>query len=112
MGSDNNKKKNIAIIGAGAAGLVAAFYALEGGNTVTIFEKNDIAGKKLRITGNGRCNFTNEDINVSHYAHSSDTGFIDSVLKKNGKDELIAFLDLCGIPSFQKNGYYYSNGTI
>ena len=102
-----NKKKNIAIIGAGAAGLVAAFYALEGGNSVTVFEKNDIAGKKLRITGNGRCNFTNEDINVSHYAHGSDTGFIDSVLKKNGKDELIAFLDLCGIPSFQKNGYYY-----
>ena len=107
MGSDNNKKKNIAIIGAGAAGLVAAFYALEGGNTVTIFEKNDIAGKKLRITGNGRCNFTNEDINVSHYAHSSDTGLIDSVLKKNGKDEFIAFLEQCGIPSFQKNGYYY-----
>ena len=107
MGSDNNKKKNIAIIGAGAAGLVAAFYALEGGNSVTIFEKNDIAGKKLRITGNGRCNFTNEDLKVSHYAHGTDTGFIDSVLKKNGKDEFITFLDQCGIPSFQKNGYYY-----
>ena len=107
MGSDNNKKKNIAIIGAGAAGLVAAFYALEVGNSVTIFEKNDIAGKKLRLTGNGRCNFTNEDINVSHYAHSSDTSLIESVLKKNGKDEFIAFLDQCGIPSFQKNGYYY-----
>lgn len=117
-----NLKKNIAIIGAGAAGLVAAFYALEKGCAVTVFEKNDIAGKKLRITGNGRCNFTNEDQSVSHYEHYSDRAgadFLDSnaleydlqliaaILEKNGKDDFKEFLSLCGMPSFSKSGYYY-----
>ena len=51
--------KNIAIIGAGAAGLMAAGRAAERGHRVFVFEKNNGAGKKLRITGKGRCNITN-----------------------------------------------------
>ena len=51
--------KNIAIIGAGAAGLMAAGRAAERGHRVFVFEKNNCAGKKLRITGKGRCNITN-----------------------------------------------------
>jgi len=51
--------KNVGVIGAGAAGLIAAGRAAERGHRVFIFEKNKIAGKKIRITGNGRCNITN-----------------------------------------------------
>jgi predicted Rossmann fold flavoprotein len=54
-----SKMKNIAIIGAGAAGLMAAGRAAERGHRVFVFEKNNCAGKKLRITGKGRCNITN-----------------------------------------------------
>lgn len=50
---------NIGVIGAGAAGLMAAGRAAERGHHVFIFEKNSFAGKKLRITGKGRCNITN-----------------------------------------------------
>lgn len=57
--------KNIAIIGCGAAGMMAALAASEKGNNVTIYEKNEKAGKKLYITGKGRCNITNaSDIEV------------------------------------------------
>ena len=50
------EKGNIAIIGGGAAGLAAAVFAAESGGRPFIVEKNDRVGKKLRITGKGRCN--------------------------------------------------------
>ncbi len=52
--------KRVCVIGGGAAGLMAAYAAAENGNTVTLFEKNEKLGKKIYITGKGRCNFTND----------------------------------------------------
>lgn len=49
----------VAVVGAGAAGMMAAITAAELGAQVTVFERNKFAGKKLRITGKGRCNVTN-----------------------------------------------------
>ena len=54
---ENNK---VIVIGGGAAGLFAAISAAENGADVMLFEKNDRLGKKLRITGKGRCNVTND----------------------------------------------------
>jgi len=51
--------KTVGVIGAGAAGLMAAGRAAERGHRVVIFEKNNTAGRKIRLTGNGRCNVTN-----------------------------------------------------
>ncbi len=51
--------KNIAVIGGGAAGLMAAGVAHENGASVTLFEKNQKIGRKIAITGKGRCNVTN-----------------------------------------------------
>lgn len=51
--------KKIVVIGAGAAGLMAAQGAAESGAQVTVLEKNEKAGRKIYITGKGRCNFTN-----------------------------------------------------
>ena len=50
----------VAVIGAGAAGLMAAYAAAKNGNKVTIFEKNEKSGKKIYITGKGRCNLTHD----------------------------------------------------
>lgn len=49
----------VAVVGGGAAGMFAAIYAAKGGNEVHLFEKNERLGKKLFITGKGRCNVTN-----------------------------------------------------
>ena len=51
--------KNVAVIGAGAAGLVSAYFALENGAEVTLYERNQQLGRKICITGKGRCNLTN-----------------------------------------------------
>lgn len=50
--------KSVAVIGGGAAGLVAAYASARNGNNVTVFEKNEKCGKKIYITGKGRCNVT------------------------------------------------------
>lgn len=52
--------KRVCVIGAGAAGLMASYTAACGGNEVTVVEKNEKAGKKIYITGKGRCNVTND----------------------------------------------------
>ena len=52
--------KNVAVIGAGAAGLMAAYAAAKNGHNVTVFEKNEKCGKKIYITGKGRCNVTHD----------------------------------------------------
>ena len=60
---------SVIIIGGGAAGMMAAIMAARNGHSVTLMEKNEKLGKKLFITGKGRCNFTNagdeEDIRQS-----------------------------------------------
>ncbi len=52
--------KNVCVIGGGAAGLMAAYAAAKNGHEVVLFEKNEKLGKKIYITGKGRCNFTND----------------------------------------------------
>ena len=54
------EQQRVAVIGAGAAGMMSAIYAAQNGALVTVFEKNDRVGKKLAITGKGRCNVTND----------------------------------------------------
>ena len=55
-----NRMKKVCVIGGGAAGLMAAYAAAENGHEVILFEKNEKLGKKIYITGKGRCNFTND----------------------------------------------------
>jgi predicted Rossmann fold flavoprotein len=63
----NKHPKKVAIVGGGAAGLLAAITAAEAEHTVTLFEKTDRVGKKILASGNGRCNISNAALHVSHY---------------------------------------------
>ena len=58
--------KQVAVIGCGAAGMMAALAAAQSSGSVTIFEKNEKPGKKIYITGKGRCNVTNA-CDISEY---------------------------------------------
>ena len=59
--------RNIVVIGGGPAGMMAAGTAAQNGNKVTIVEKNERFGKKLFITGKGRCNVTNASDIENHF---------------------------------------------
>ena len=58
-GKDDKILEKVAVIGAGAAGLMAAGRLAQRGKNVVLIEKNPMLGKKIRITGKGRCNVTN-----------------------------------------------------
>jgi len=62
-------RKNVIVIGAGASGLMAAAAAAQSGHKVTVLEKNEKAGKKIYITGKGRCNLTNDCDTQDFFAH-------------------------------------------
>lgn len=59
-------QKSVAVIGAGASGLMAAYHAGIQGAKVTLFDKNEKCGKKIYITGKGRCNITNA-VSIEEY---------------------------------------------
>lgn len=61
--------KKIVIIGAGPSGMMAALYASKQSSSVTLLDKNKILGKKLLITGGGRCNITSNLPLSDFYAH-------------------------------------------
>ena len=98
--------KEVVIIGAGPSGLTAAITAARNGKQVTILEKNNKCGKKLLITGNGRCNFWNIDQSLSHY-HSSTPKLIKNFITEERKESVLKFFNSLGIVYKIKNGYYY-----
>ena len=51
----------VIVVGGGASGMVSAIVAARNGSSVTILEKNNSLGKKILVTGNGKCNYFNDD---------------------------------------------------
>lgn len=98
--------KQVVIIGGGASGLTAAITAARNGKDVTIIEKNNKCGKKLLITGNGKCNFWNQDQNINHY-HSSTPDILKNFITKERQNSVLNFFDSLGLVPKIKNGYYY-----
>lgn len=88
--------KEIAIIGGGASGLVAAVVAARSGAHVTVLERMQRVGKKLLATGNGRCNLSNRQLDVSHY-HGVRPTFVEGIFKQFGLEETLAFFDGLGV---------------
>ena len=98
--------KKIVIIGGGISGLVSALTVKNENNEVIILEKNDVLGKKILVTGNGRCNFLNDDFNISHY-HSVEDADLSKYINEDDKDMVLDFINNLGIEYKIKNGYYY-----
>lgn len=96
------------IIGGGASGLVAAITAARNGANVTILEKENKPGKKILVTGNGKCNITNTNMDETKYY--GDRSFVKAVLNRFGYKETITFFESCGIFTKNKNGYIYPAG--
>jgi predicted Rossmann fold flavoprotein len=89
-------KKGIIIIGGGASGMMAAVTAARHGADVTILEKNPRVGKKILATGNGRCNFTNINMDISSY-NGKDPRFAGNALEKFGAADTLKFFEKLGI---------------
>ena len=93
------------IIGGGAAGMTAAAAAAENGCRVILLEKNEKLGKKIYITGKGRCNFTNAcDTNTFLENIIANPKFMYSSLRAFGPNEMIDFLEENGCPTKVERG--------
>ena len=105
--------KRIVIIGGGASGLTCAINSKNDNNEVIILEKNSTCGKKILVTGNGRCNYYNEDQNLDHY-HSTNEDIINNYVNDDRLNKILPFFQSIGIIPEIKDGYYYpkSNQAI
>jgi|BioPla2DNA2_1021312.scaffolds.fasta_scaffold00617_3 predicted Rossmann fold flavoprotein len=90
------RNKQIIVVGGGAAGMLAAVSARRLGADVTILEKNPRVGKKILATGNGRCNYTNVNTNVSCY-NGNNPKFTHSALSSFTIEDTISFFNELGI---------------
>lgn len=98
--------KKVIVIGGGASGLTASIYAKENGCDVTIIEKNNTLGKKILVTGNGRCNYFNEEFNISHF-NSDNINLLNDIINEKNVNKVKEFFNKLGIISKVKDGYYY-----
>ncbi len=90
--------KDIAVIGGGASGLMAACMAAEKeGNKVHLFEKQKKPGRKILVTGNGRCNISNRNVHPSRY-HGHNPRFVNNVFGRFGLQQTIDFFQSIGLP--------------
>ena len=89
-------KYDVAIIGAGPAGIMAAITAKQNGASVVLIEKNEAIGRKILATGNGRCNITNRLAKVENY-HGSNPEFIGNVLNSFDQHKTIKFFEDLGL---------------
>ena len=85
------------IIGAGAAGLIASIALAREGVGVLLLEQNSTIGKKILVSGNGKCNITNRTIASNRY-YSQNPSFIEEVFKGYGFEVIEAFFDSIGLP--------------
>lgn len=98
--------KNVLIIGGGVSGVTTAIVLASEKVKVTLMEGNDKLLKKLLITGNGRCNFYNEDQSFKHY-HSTHQELLQQFLTEENPLHALNFIENLGIVPLVKNGYYY-----
>lgn len=97
----------VIIVGAGASGVMLGILLKRKGHDVTIFERNEKPMKKIYATGNGRCNFTNRNIEYSNY-HGKNAKFVLSGINNFGYSEVVEFFNGIGIKELElENGKIY-----
>ena len=106
---------DIIIIGAGAAGLTAAYSScIENKRSadhqhILLLERKDAVGKKITATGNGKCNYTNSVQNKECY-RSSDPDIAFRIIKNYDHEHIIKMFQSLGVLPRERNGYFYPYG--
>ena len=96
---------NVIVVGGGAAGMMAAVFAARNGQNVQLLEKNEKLGKKLFITGKGRCNITNAaDIEDLFTAVTSNPKFLYSGFYSFTNQQVIDFFEELGVKTKVERG--------
>ena len=99
------KGASVIVVGGGAAGMMAAVSAARCGADVMLFEKNDRLGKKLRITGKGRCNVTNDcDKNEFLSNVATNPKFLYAAISRFTTADTKDFFEECGVPLKTERG--------
>jgi len=105
------ENKDVVIIGGGAAGLFCAIEAAKRGRSVTVLEHAERVGKKIAISGGGRCNFTNRTSGPENFL-SANPDFCRSALARYRPDDFIALVERCGIRYHEKTlGQLFCDGS-
>ena len=95
----------VIVIGGGPAGIIAAIKSKEENNDVTILEKNDILGKKILVTGKGRCNITN-GVEISEFINNipGNGKFLYSAFENFNNKDIIKLLKEEGLETKEERG--------
>ncbi len=99
-------RKSIAVIGGGAAGMLAAIAAADNGAEVTLYERNERVGKKILATGNGKCNFANRKLSVEAF-YGGSGALVSHVINEFSVEDTLSFFENSGMMVKDKNGYLY-----
>lgn len=109
--ADEARFYDVIVIGGGAAGLFCSFQAALRGSSVALLEHNDRVGKKIEISGGGRCNFTNIHATAENYL-SENPNFCKSALARYSPWDFIALVEKHGIAYHEKKlGQQFCNGS-
>ena len=104
-------KRDVIIIGAGAAGLMCAIEAGKRGRSVLVLDHNKKIGEKIRISGGGRCNFTNRNVNPSNFI-SQNHHFCKSALARYTTTDIISLIEKHGIKYHEReHGQLFCDGN-
>ena len=95
-------KTEIAVIGGGASGMIAAITARKSGKEVVVLERKDRILKKVLITGNGRCNITNVNANISNY-FGKNISSVENILNSFNPQDTMDFFNGLGIICNEEN---------
>lgn len=93
----------VLVLGGGPAGMTAALAAARAGAEVLLLEQNERIGKKLLLTGNGKCNYTNLELDVARYDTDS-PDFVRELIKRYPPKTIIRFLEELGVPPLSRHG--------
>ena len=99
----------VAVIGGGAAGIMAAIEAAKKGAKVTLLEATGRVGNKILLTGNGKCNFSNLFMDESCY-YAKDRTFVNQVFEHFSPSKSVRYFEELGMLSKDKDGYLYPLG--
>ncbi len=105
MTKRDTERSTVLVVGGGAAGMMAALTAAEHGARVLLFERNDRMGKKLRITGKGRCNVTNNcDLPTLLANIPTNARFLYAAFSRFSPADTMAFFEGEGVPLKTERG--------